>query len=98
MSTYFIDNNDDQELARLQLQDNLFNEIIDDLPSQFHPLDNARVLDLGCGPGGWVLKVAQIYPQLSLTGVDISPQMITYARAQAGVRDLSSQFRIMNIV
>lgn len=95
-NTYFIDPHDERELARLQLQDNLFNEIIDLLPRQFVPFSGARVLDLACGPGGWLLRVAQAYPDLSVVGVDISPPMILYARAQAEARTLAAQFSIMD--
>lgn len=97
-NTYFIDPQDERELARLQLQDNLFNEVIDIVPGQFVPGRHTSILDLACGPGGWALKVAQTYPECSVAGVDISPQMITYARAQAEARELSVQFRLMNIL
>lgn len=97
-NTYFIDPHDEQELARLQLQDNLFNEIIDLLPKQFVPQPNARVLDLACGPGGWPLQVAQAYPELAVVGVDVSPQMIKYARAQSEVREVEVQFGIMDLL
>src|SRR5579884_1221920 len=30
------------------------------------------VLDLGCGSGGWALKVAQTYPEMRVTSVDAS--------------------------
>lgn len=98
MNTYFIDHRDERELARLQLQDNLFNEIIAMVPEQFVPRSNARILDLACGPGGWALQVAQAYPECSVVGVDISERMIAYARAQAEARELAVQFRIMNIL
>lgn len=99
-NTYFIDENDERELARLQVQDNLFNEILDILPAQFKPEGHTRVgvLDLGCGPGGWALQVAQSYPEFSVMGVDVSPQMVEYARAQAEARELAVQFRIMDIL
>ncbi|CAG8579871.1 7076_t:CDS:2 [Ambispora gerdemannii] len=32
----------------------------------------AKVLDVGCGPGTWVLEMASNYPLASFTGVDIS--------------------------
>jgi|SRR5579885_248489 ubiquinone/menaquinone biosynthesis C-methylase UbiE len=98
MNTYFIDHRDERELARLLMQDNLFNEIIAMVPEQFAPRGNARILDLACGPGGWALQVAQAYPQCSVVGVDISERMIAYARAQAEARELAVQFRIMNIL
>ncbi|CAG8701015.1 7632_t:CDS:2, partial [Dentiscutata heterogama] len=33
----------------------------------------AKVLDVGCGPGTWLLNMATDYPRVSFTGVDISP-------------------------
>ncbi len=97
-STYMFDIDDRRELARLGLQDNLFNEIIPRFPPlQFVPHQNTRILDVACGPGGWVLQVAQAFPETSITGVDVSSHMIQYARAQAEARKLDAQFRIMDI-
>jgi ubiquinone/menaquinone biosynthesis C-methylase UbiE len=55
-------------------------------------------LDLACGPGGWVLELAQAYPHLQVTGLDISEAMIAYARleAQAGGLD-NAHFTTANI-
>ena len=97
-NTYIFDLQDGRELARLVLQDNLFNEIIPRFPPlQFEPYKNDRILDVACGPGGWALQVAQAFPEVSVVGVDISPQMIQYARAQTEARGLDMQFRLMDI-
>lgn len=97
-NTYFIDKDDESELARLIMQDNLYNLLLPLLPKEFVPFPDARVLDLACGPGGWPLKVSHEFPELSVLGVDLSEQMVSYARAQAQVRDLKTQFRIMDIL
>lgn len=98
-NTYFINPDDERELARLQFQDQIFNEIVEILPKQFKPFPGARILDVACGPGGWLLQIAAAYPEISVIGVDISPQMIRYARAQAESRQLGRvQFRIMDIL
>lgn len=97
-NTYFIDKDDESELARLIMQDNMYNTLIDLLPREFQPFDGARVLDLACGPGGWPLQVSREFPELSVVGVDFSEQMIKYARAQARVRGLKTQFRIMDLL
>lgn len=97
-NTYLMDIHNDTELARLQLQESLFNEIIDTFPPQFVPGAGKRILDLACGPGGWLLKVVQAYPEMSGIGVDLSSQMIRYARAQAEARGLAVQFSIMDIL
>ena len=97
-NTYFIDKDDESELARLIEQDNMYNQLLALLPKEFSAIAGARVLDLACGPGGWALEVSREFPELSVTGVDLSEQMIRYARAQAQVRNLKTQFRIMDII
>lgn len=97
-NTYFIDKDDEAELARLLVQDNAYNLALNLLPTGYVFQPEMRILDLACGPGGWVLQVSYDHPELSVIGVDLSPQMITYARAQAEVRELSAQFRIMDLL
>src|SRR5262249_38106407 len=41
------------------------------------------VLDIACGPGGWVLGLAEAFPDMQVTGLDISQGMIDYARVLA---------------
>jgi len=54
------------------------------LQEQEDPSKFRRVLDIGCGPGGWLLEVAQAYPQIEkLYGIDISSMIIHHARQQA---------------
>ena len=96
-NTYFIDENDESELARLILQDSLYNTQLPLLPQEFQ-VDDGSILDLACGPGGWAIQVSLAFPSLSVTGVDISTQMIRYARTQAQVRNLKTQFRLMDIL
>jgi ubiquinone/menaquinone biosynthesis C-methylase UbiE len=56
------------------------------------------VLDLACGPGGWVLEMAQAYPHIQVTGLDISEGMIAYARVQAQAGGLdNAHFTVGNI-
>ena len=55
-------------------------------------------LDLGCGPGGWVLDMAYAYPKAEIAGVDISQAMITYANARARSQGLNNaSFQVMNL-
>lgn len=62
------------------------------LPEQEGPLAFQRVLDVGCGPGNWLLAMAQAYPGIDqLVGVDISEKMIGYARAQAKAMHLADR-------
>lgn len=97
-NTYFIDTESAIELARLQQQERLVNEVFDQFPKQFTPYSGCRVLDLGCGPGGWLLEVAASQPDCTTVGVDISERMIQYARAKAEIQELSTQFRVMDIL
>src|SRR6266700_1311634 len=55
------------------------------------------VLDVGCGPGGWVLEMAYAYPDMHATGIDISQGMIDYARTLASANRLdNAQFHVAN--
>src|SRR5271169_2283192 len=54
------------------------------LPEQADPGSLRRVLDVGCGTGGWLIETAKTYPTIkTLVGVDISNRMINHARARA---------------
>ena len=56
------------------------------------------VLDLGCGPGEWVLEMAQRYPASLFTGIDISELMTSYARHCAQERQISNaRFQVMDV-
>src|SRR5579875_600721 len=85
-STYMVQDRDNQEeLARLQLQDQLTTERMGGtLPEQPDPTSFQRVLDIGCGTGGWLIEAAKTYPTMTkLYGIDTSGKMLDYARAQA---------------
>jgi len=56
-----------------------------------------RVLDLACGPGEWVLALADAYPSWLVTGVDISKRMIAYASAQAEASGRKAEFAVMDV-
>ncbi len=57
------------------------------------------VLDIGCGPGEWVRSIAQLYPQIQATGIDISDAMVRYARAFARVQGLdNARFSTMDVL
>lgn len=49
---------------------------------QHCPPKAQRILDLGCGPGHWTARLAQRYPNAHVTGVDLSPGMLTEAKRQ----------------
>lgn len=85
-STYVVsDRSSEEELARLQLQERLLTANMGGvLVEQTDPASFGRVLDVGCGPGGWLIETAQTYESLSLlVGIDISRKILDAARAQA---------------
>jgi ubiquinone/menaquinone biosynthesis C-methylase UbiE len=86
------DQNSEAEMIRLMIQDGLLTSGVGGpLPEQPDPARLARVLDLGCGPGGWALEAAGLYPHMELVGVDISWRMIEFARGQAQARKLTER-------
>jgi ubiquinone/menaquinone biosynthesis C-methylase UbiE len=98
---YVIDAENATEMARLLEQDKQMTECMGGIFSERRPEEFSsikRVLDLACGPGGWVHDVADTFPQMEVIGVDLSGRMIAYARAHAHVRKLANtSFRIMNV-
>lgn len=81
-STYFVqDQQSEAELTRLAIQDRLVTTSMGGVwPEQTDVSLWRRVLDVACGPGGWVIEAARTFPTLSLVGVDISHHMVAYAR------------------
>jgi SAM-dependent methyltransferase len=49
------------------------------------------LLDVGCGPGNIVLKIAQRSPSLSIVGLDYSQNMVDTARRTAAEMELGKQ-------
>lgn len=95
---YFIDVENAAEMARLMHQDRLTTKgmggVFPERPdfSMFH-----NILDIACGPGGWVLDVAFEDPSIQVMGIDVSNIMIEYARAQAWTQGLNNaSFRVMD--
>lgn len=57
--------------------------------------EDAHVLDIGCGPGKYAVEFAKTAK--SVTGIDISPNMIKYAEENAVAAGLSNvEFRVMD--
>jgi SAM-dependent methyltransferase len=46
------------------------------------PLDTDRVLDFGCGAGYWSARIAELYPWMTVVGVDGGAAFIEKARAR----------------
>jgi ubiquinone/menaquinone biosynthesis C-methylase UbiE len=100
-STYIVqDRSNSDELERLKIQDEMITADMGGvLPEYSDPTRLRRVLDVGCGTGGWLIQLAQAYPSIEfLAGADVSQRMIEYAREQAkaaGVADRVS-FHVMD--
>ncbi|MBE3566542.1 MAG: methyltransferase domain-containing protein [Thermogemmatispora sp.] len=97
--TYVIDPENPGELARLTMQERIITEGMGGLfPEGLTLPPAARVLDLACGPGGWVLDLARTYPDAEVIGVDISPTVVEYATVQAQTRRLANaSFQVMDV-
>lgn len=100
-STYVVqDRSDEEELRRLQVHDKMFTTLMGGvLPEQPDSGAWRRVLDVGCGPGGWLIELARTSPDMTLLiGVDASHLMVEYARAQAEAQGVSDrvEFHVMD--
>src|SRR5258708_16447797 len=62
------------ELEWLRLIGPLLTEGMGGLFSEYThlPPDITSILDIGCGPGDWVLSAAEAYPDVQVTGIDVS--------------------------
>lgn len=93
-STYFVEDRSNQvEMTRLQVQDQMITDGMGGvLPEQPDPTRFQRVLDIGCGTGGWLIEAAKTYPTMELLiGVDISNSMLHYAREQAATQQVADR-------
>lgn len=102
-STYFVEERfSKDEFARLTIQEQMTTSRMGGvLPEQTDPADLRRILDVACGPGGWLITTAQTYPTISeLVGVDVNTRQIAYARQQAERHKVSDrvQFRTMDVL
>jgi SAM-dependent methyltransferase len=77
-STYFMPS-ELAEIARLLNQDRLVTSAVSLLPASIDAASLERVLDIGCGPGGWLLDLTSQYPSIAGVGIDLSQEMIRYA-------------------
>jgi len=96
---YPIDPENAVEMARLLYLDTLTTQVMGGpLSEQGDSPSFQNVLDLACGPGGWVLDVARMLPEAQVTGVDISTRMTDYGRATAKARGLqNAHFMVTSI-
>ena len=89
----FLNMDSGAEIARQMDQDLLITRAMGGLFVEHPDLTQVQqVLDVCCGPGGWSLELAFMYPNLEVTGIDKSRNMVEYARAQARVQHLDNVF------
>lgn len=95
---YVLDAENAAEMARLMLQDHMLTkEMGGVLPEHEEVSQIQQVLDIGCGPGGWLLELVTQYPHMHGVGIDISQLMIEYAASIAASQGLLNlQFRVMD--
>ena len=96
---YIMGSESATEMARLMSQGRAMTMALGGVfPERHDDLESSdRILDIACGPGGWVLEIAQKYPEKQIVGLDISNMMIQYARAQAFSQRLNNaEFVVMD--
>jgi SAM-dependent methyltransferase len=98
-NTYVFDAESGAEMARLINQDRVVTQAMGG-PLSGVPASArlTNILDLGCGPGGWVLDVAFDLPGAEVEGMDVSRRMVDYANARAHTQQLpNASFGVMDI-
>jgi ubiquinone/menaquinone biosynthesis C-methylase UbiE len=96
---YFIEAESAAEMARLIKQDHFITQAMGGLFEERSDVNSMKaILDLGCGPGQWVLDVAFAYPNVNVAGIDISDIMVQYANARVRSQNVpNASFGVMDI-
>ena len=96
---YIMDAENAAEMARLMVQDHVITRAMGGVLSEQSDLSQAhRVLDIACGPGGWLFDLVTQYPHLQGVGVDISQLMMEYATSLASSQEISNvEFQVMDV-
>lgn len=104
-NTYVVDNTDptinDADLARLINQDETMNEDggVPLLPAGYQPDADHAILDVACGPAGWLRTIHSEYPDAYLVGIDNNKKAISFARNNEETRHKENvNFVLMNIM
>lgn len=83
-NSYIMDAENAAEIARLSRLHRLITSSADGLLPDIPLLPSFRaILDIASGPGDWALDMAAHYPDIQVTGIDISPLLTEYATARA---------------
>lgn len=79
------------EAARLTIMSRVVTRHLNALlPPALRGRTTIRVLDVGCGPGGWIHDLAYEYPKGEVIGIDISDLMLGLARSGAQAQGLDN--------
>ncbi len=100
-NVYINDPESGAEMARLIDQDYLVTQCMGGpLPERANDFAGLhRILDIGCGTGGWLLDIAFEHPDVEVVGIDISRAMTNYAQARAEVQGLhNASFHVMDML
>ena len=76
------------------LHDPIVRETWSSLLRGFLPYTNATILDIGCGTGSLSVVLAELGHQV--TGIDLSPSMISLAQRKAATLGFQVAFHVMN--
>ena len=63
----------------------------DEAIARLRPASGDKVLEIGCGTGRNLIKLAQAYPQAQLFGLDVSQEMLTTAGVSAARAGFASR-------
>jgi len=66
----------------------------DEAISRLRPAPGDKVLEIGCGTGRNLIKLAQTYPEARLFGVDVSREMLATAAASTARAGLTSRIAL----
>jgi len=76
------------------LRDSLIRETWTELLKTWLPHPNATVLDIGCGTGSLSIVLAELGHKV--TGIDLSPSMISHAQTKAAAHRFQIEFHVMD--
>lgn len=88
---YPVRQDDAAEFHRLSVQDEIFNDHFRLLPLGITA--PKHVLDVACGTGGWLRRIAKLYPQAECVGLDKSDLLLGHARLVAESNGLSIWYK-----
>lgn len=97
--SYVLNPESGAEMARLNDQHQIITKHMGGLfPPDIDLSQVHEVLDIACGPGGWMQDVAFEHRMIQVTGVDISRAMIDFASTMAHVQGLdNAHFQVADI-